>query len=215
MTGALFACAAMVKYFPLVLLPTLLRRWDWRLPTALIVTAGLLFIPYAGSGHMFGFLGTHLGNEGYRDGWGFQIVWFLRDFSIADPSLVAYLLFAGGLIGLLAVWAVFARGPDEFLPNRMALLGAAFLFLTSPHYPWYFAFLCALCVRTPHPALLAMTPGCLTLYLPRPPGGLTWTEPYAVTYVLPLVIWIGMEIWRAFGVAQTNICHQGNRSLKL
>ncbi|CPR19393.1 protein of unknown function [Candidatus Filomicrobium marinum] len=138
-----------------------------------------------------------------------------RDFSIADPSLVAYLLFAGGLIGLLAVWAVFARGPDEFLPNRMALLGAAFLFLTSPHYPWYFAFLCALCVRTPHPALLAMTPGCLTLYLPRPPGCLTWTEPYAVTYVLPLVIWIGMEIWRAFGVARTNICHQGNRSLKL
>ncbi|WP_090225969.1 hypothetical protein [Filomicrobium insigne] len=147
MTVALFACAAMVKYFPLVLLPTLLRRWDWRLPTALIVTAGLLFIPYAGSGHMFGFLGTHLGNEGYRDGWGFQIVWFLRDFSIADPSLVAYLLFAGGLIGLLAVWAVFARGPDEFLPNRMALLGAAFLFLTSPHYPWYFAFFVRL-VRT-------------------------------------------------------------------
>ncbi len=191
LTGALFAIAAHVKYFPLVLLPALWRRWDWRLPTFLFATAIIVVLPYltsAGTG-LLGFLGQHLDNEGYRSGWGFHAVWYLREFQIADPPGGLYVAFALVILGAIAAWAVFYRGAYDFRPERLALLGAAFVFLTSPHYPWYFGFLCALAVRVPHPALLVMTISCVTLQLPRLDGGFSWTHLYAMTYVLPLIVW--------------------------
>lgn len=195
LTGALFAGAALVKYFPVVLLPALWRRWNWRLPVALFASMVLLYVPYigeAGSG-VLGFLGTHLGNEGYRAGYGFHAIWFLRDFAIADPPGWLYVAFALAAILAIAALAVFARTEDEFRPERLALLGAAFVFLTSPHYPWYFAFLCAIAVRCPHPALLTMTAMSVVLYLNRI-GGHTWTDLYGLVYVLPLVVW---ALWEA------------------
>jgi len=68
------------------------------------------------------------------------------------------------------------------------------VFLTSPHYPWYFGFLCALAVRIPHPALLVMTITCVTLQFPRLDGGFSWTHLYAMTFVLPLLVWGLWEI---------------------
>lgn len=194
LTGALFALAALVKYFPLVLLPALWRRWDWRLPTALFATIGVCYLPYlsgAGDG-VIGFLGQHLDNEGYRSGWGFHVIWYLRDFKLADPPGWLYVGLALAILFGIAIWAVFRRGVEEFRPERLALLGAAFVFLTSPHYPWYFGFLCVLAVRFPHPALLAMTILCIPLHIPRI-GGLSWTELYALAYVVPLVVWAAWE----------------------
>jgi alpha-1,6-mannosyltransferase len=195
LTGTLFALAALVKYFPLVLLPALWRRWDLRLPIALLATAFAIYLPYvlgAGSG-VIGFLGQHLDNEGYRSGWGFHAIWYLRDFGIADPPVWLYLIPAGSILIAMAWWAMFFREADEFRPERMVLLGAAFAFLTCPHYPWYFGFLCALAVRVPHPALLVMTVTCLTFDLPRT-NGTTWSEIYALTYAVPLIVW---GLWEA------------------
>ncbi|MBU2581704.1 MAG: DUF2029 domain-containing protein [Alphaproteobacteria bacterium] len=195
LTGALFACAALIKYFPVVLLPALWRRWDWKLPAALVATMAALYLPYAGEAgsDVFGFLGQHLGNEGYKAGYGFHAVWLLRDFKIADPPGWLYIAFALAAIFAIALWAVFGRGKAEFRPERLTLLGAAFVFLTSPHYPWYFGFLCALAVRYPHPALLTMTVTSVVLYLNRV-GGHTWTDLYGLVYVLPLVVW---AVWEA------------------
>ncbi len=188
--GALFAMAALVKYFPVVLLPVLWRRWDWRLPVFLVATASIFALPYvtaSGTG-VLGFLGQHLDNEGYRSGWGFHAVWYLREFRFADPPGVIYVAVALMVLLAIAAWAVFYRGAEEYRPERLVLLGAAFVFLTSPHYPWYFGFLCALAVRIPHPALLVMTISCVTLQLPRLDGGFSWTHLYAMTYVLPLIV---------------------------
>lgn len=193
LSGSLFAFAALVKYFPLVLLPALWRRWDWKLPVALLGTAAALYLPYvlgAGSA-VIGFLGQHLDNEGYRAGWGFHVIWFLRDFNIADPPGWLYLSAAAASLIALALWALFQRRADEFRPERLVLLGAAFAVLSSPHYPWYFGFLCALAVRIPHPALILMTLMCVTMHLPRDQD-LSWTEVYAATFVLPLVV---LTLW--------------------
>lgn len=201
LTGVLFSLAALVKYFPLVLLPALWRRWDWRLPAALFVTAATLYLPYlSGSGgNILGFLGKHLDNEGYRAGWGFHAVWYLRDFGIADPPGWLYVGLALTGLFALAAWAVFARGRNEFRHGRLVLLGAAFVFLTSPHYPWYFGFLAALAVRLPHPALVAMTVLSLTLHWPRV-AEVSWSHLYAVAFGVPLAIWaasaIAVRIWR-------------------
>ncbi|MBU1212525.1 MAG: DUF2029 domain-containing protein [Alphaproteobacteria bacterium] len=194
LTGALFAFAALVKYFPLVLLAALWRRWDWKLPVVLFAVMAALYVPYLsemGPG-AFGFLGQHLDNEGYRAGWGFHVIWYLRDFNIADPPGWHYAVTALAAMLALAAWAVFSRGRSEFRTERLVLLGAAFVFLTSPHYPWYFGFLCALAVRFPHPALLTMTVASVVLYL-NVHNGLTWTHLYAVAYGAPLAVWGAWE----------------------
>lgn len=199
LTGAIFAAAALVKYFPLVLLPALWRRWGWKLPVALFGTMALIYLPYAltaGTG-VIGFLGQHLDNEGYRAGWGFHLVWYLRDFHLADPPGWLYASGALAVLVGLACWSVFFRRADEFRPERLVLLGAAFTFLISPHYPWYFGFLCALMVRVAHPALLAMTLLCFSLYLPRI-DGISWSHLYGLTYVLPLLVLAGWEALRRF-----------------
>jgi len=190
MTGALFAVAALVKFFPLVLLPALWKRWDWKLPVALFAVMAALYLPYLGGAgsEILGFLGTHLGNEGYRSGYGFHVIWYLREFKLADPPGWLYVSIALATIFALAAWAVFLRGKSQFRPERLVLLGAAFVLLTSPHYPWYFGFLCVLAARLPHPALLTMTIASPVLYMNNI-GGHTWTELYALAYVLPLVVW--------------------------
>lgn len=194
LTGALFALAALVKYFPLVLLPAVWRRWDWKLPVVLFAVMAALYVPYLGElgSGAFGYLGRHLSNEGYKAGWGFHAIWYLRDFKLADPPGWLYVGIALGAIFSAAAWAVFRREASEYRPERLALLGAAFVFLTSPHYPWYFGFLCALAVRIPHPALLTMTVASVVLYL-NVHNGLTWTHIYTVVYVAPLAVWGAWE----------------------
>ncbi len=195
LTGMLFAFAALVKYFPVVLLPALWRRWNWRLPVALFATAVLFYLPYVfeAGGGVIGFLGQHLDNEGYGAGWGFHAVWLLRDLNLADPPGWQYVICALMILFGFAAWCVFQRGAAEFRPERVALLGAAFVFLTSPHYPWYFGFLCALAVRVPHPSLLVMTLLCISLNEQRAEG-YSWTGYFVLTYYLPLAVW---AVWEA------------------
>ena len=190
LAGMAFAAAALVKYFPVVLLPALWRRWDWRLPAAFIATAALLYVPYVRDAgrNVIGFLGQHLDNEGYGAGWGFHPIWLLRDFAFADPSPTFYVACSLLALGGLALVALFRRGAEEIRFDMMLLLGAAFVFLTSPHYPWYFAFLVALMPFAPHPAAFAFTLLAPLLYLPRPPGGITWTEIYLAVYWLPFAM---------------------------
>lgn len=203
-TGAIFAAAALVKYFPLVLLPSLWRRWDWRLPAALLATAAALYLPYVGEAgtRVIGFLGKHLDNEGYAAGWGFHPVWLLRDFGLGDMSGKTYALGALAMLGGLAMYALFARERGDIRPGRIMLLGAAFVFLTSPHYAWYFAFLVALLPLSPHPAAFAFTLLAPLLYLPQPPRGLSWTAIYLIVYWLPLAMLVALEAWRRGFIAR-------------
>lgn len=192
LAGSLFAIATLMKYAPLVLAPALWKRWDWRAPAAFLATCILVTLPYAlnaGFG-LTGYLGRHLDNEGYRSGWGFHPIWLLRDLGIADPGGTVYAVVALIIMAALAAWAFFDRPADEIRWDRMLLLGSAFLWLASPHYPWYFGMLVPLLVVTPHPAAFTMTLLSVMLYLPRPPGGITWTGIYAFVYWLPLGVLI-------------------------
>ena len=200
LTGAIFAIAALIKYFPVVLLPALWRRFDWRLPAAFGAVAAILYMPFLrdAGGSVFGFLGRHLDNEGYGAGWGFHPVWLLRDFALADPGAQAYVAVALGLLALLAVVALFRRDASEIGWGTALLLGGAFVFLTSPHYPWYFAFLVPLLAVVPRAWGFWMTICAVVLYLPRPPGGVTWTELYLTVYWVPVAILAGGSAWHRF-----------------
>ena len=197
-SGATLACAALVKYYPAMLLPALWRRWDWRMPAAFLATATLLYLPYvAGAGpKVLGFLFDHLDHEGYASGYGFHLIWFLRDYAIADPPGEVYVAAALGVLGVLTLVALLRRGLDEIRPEYLLLLATAFTFLTSPHYPWYFVWLTALLARVVNPGVLALTLLCVVLQVPRPPGGPTWTALLTWAYVVPLTIAVAYEAWR-------------------
>src|SRR5229473_729141 len=57
-TGVALACAALVKFLPLALFPALYKRWSWKMPLAIVMTAGLAYLPYLSVGPLgvLGFL---------------------------------------------------------------------------------------------------------------------------------------------------------------
>lgn len=199
--GAWLAAATLVKYFAIVLAPALWRRGDWRAVAAFVLVAAVLYLPHlliAGP-KVIGFLGSHLDNEGYAAGWGFHPVWLLREYRLGDMSGRTYAVLAMGLLAILALKTLLARRADEIRPRDLVLLAASFIWLTSAHYPWYFAWALPLLVIAPSPAVLAMTLTCVTLHLPRPPGGITWTEIYAATYWLPLLLLVALSLRARLG----------------
>lgn len=199
--GVALSAAVLVKYFPIAIFPAIWKRWDWRMPAAMIATAVVLYAPYVWTADapVSGFLAKHLDAEGYGQGWGFHPVWFIRWVGLGLIPGGVYLAGAVAVLGLLGVWAFFARRADAIQPGSLMLLGGAFAYLSSPHYPWYLGFLVALSVMRPHVMVLTMTVFCTVLQVPRGDDGFSWTEPFALTYLLPVVIWLGVSWQRRRG----------------
>jgi alpha-1,6-mannosyltransferase len=175
LAGALLAAATLTKYFPILLAPVLWRRYGWRMPIAFLGTAVLLYLPYvAGAGtKVLGFLAKHLDNEGYGAGYGFHLIWVLRDFNIGTLPVKAYLAAAAMILAALGLMALLKREPDEIVPVHMLAIATAFVWLTSPHYAWYMACLVPLLVRQMSPAVLIFT---LLAVIQNGPGNATWAS---------------------------------------
>jgi alpha-1,6-mannosyltransferase len=62
--------ATLVKFFPVILLPAIYRRWDKKLPIAFVTTIVICYLPYvlgAGAG-VLGFLPQYAKAEGLQSG---------------------------------------------------------------------------------------------------------------------------------------------------
>ena len=197
LAGALLAAAALTKYFPILLAPALWRRYGWRMPVAFAVTAALLYAPYVyGAGaRVLGFLARHLDNEGYGAGYGFHIIWVLRDLHIADPPVQVYLAAAALVLAGLGLMALFKRAPDELRPGHMLAIAAAFVWLTSPHYAWYIAWLVPLLVRRMAPAVLMFTLLAVVLNTPGNAAWATQTLCYGIVFGSPALVMAAELIW--------------------
>ena len=194
--GVALSTAVLIKYYPIVIFPAIWKRWSWRMPVAMIASALLLSLPYVITldASSPGFLTQHLDAEGYGAGWGFHPIWFSRLLGLGTVSGSVYLLGVIVVLAALGFQALFKREPDEIQPKMLLGLGAMFVFLSTPHYPWYFGFLVALSVMHLNVPVLVMTVLCSVLQVTRSDGGFSWTEPFALTYLVPLVIWIVMWI---------------------
>ncbi len=154
LAGIALGGAALVKFFPVVVAPALYRRWDWRLPLAGLVAVVVLYLPYLGAGRMvFGFLSGYGAEEGFENGTGFY-PWIFLKHVVPDlpqgaakfyPVAAALVLAASGLYILcrrtktpIENIGVGRRGAD--IPGAF-LLATTFTVLTSPHFPWYLAWL--------------------------------------------------------------------------
>ncbi|MDQ3014190.1 MAG: DUF2029 domain-containing protein, partial [Acidobacteriota bacterium] len=150
LTGVALACAALVKLYPLVLLPALFRRWRWRMPVAFAATFIIAYLPYLSVGvkGVLGFLPDYTDEEGLQDGDRFFALnsarWLLGETPV--PTWI-YGGVALTVLALLAARALFRhqREPQDYILNALAI-AAAFTTLLSPQYAWYFTwtvpFLC-------------------------------------------------------------------------
>jgi alpha-1,6-mannosyltransferase len=147
--GALLGAATLVKFFPLAVLPAIYRRWDWRLPFALVVAALALYLPFLGAHwHVLGFLPGYIHEEGLADGRGFFLLEALGSV-VALPrwSDTLYLLCGAGLLGWMAWRAMERREPSAAMISGLGLI-AVFTLLLSPHLAWYFTWIIPfLCFR--------------------------------------------------------------------
>jgi alpha-1,6-mannosyltransferase len=171
LTGALLAAAMLVKLFPVVLFPTLYRRWGWRMPLAFGATLVAGYAPYLsiGARRVIGSLPIYADEEGLQSGERFFLLQLTRKlFGGASVPRSAYIVFALVVLGALAAWCFFRR---EFVERdyvrRAALLATAFTVLLSPHYSWYFVwlvpFVCFVPAQTFVP-LLYLTTASFMLY---------------------------------------------------
>ena len=171
LTGLTLGAAVMFKFYPLVVLPALWRRRDWKMPAALtaVVVAG--YAVYAGVGmKVFGFAGGYAAEEGMDSGSRF----FLLDAAKRLPGLhslpnAVYLGVCVVVFGALTWWCWQRSNlPLGTICQRTAFLqpasalAFALMLLFAPHYPWYVAWLLPFVVLRPNLPMLVYT--CSVFY---------------------------------------------------
>jgi hypothetical protein len=163
--GAALAGATLVKYYPLVALPALYRRWDWRMPAAFVATAFVLYLPYLALGTaVFGFMPGYADEEGLRSGDGFFLWSLLQTHWQMPRAGLHYYLPVALLVMLgLGLWLQLRRNIAPWA--GALLLASAFTLLASPHNAWYFAWLIPfLCFRFSL-AHVWLTATCVLIYI--------------------------------------------------
>jgi alpha-1,6-mannosyltransferase len=196
--GALLGCAALVKFFPIVIAPALLRGGSfWRPALAGAAVIAALYGVYISAGpHVLGFLPGYGTEEGLADGSGFWLLDGLSHLITLPPGASAAYLACAALVLLglaLSVIRQHSPGHDAVVLCRdAAVLMAATMAAISPHYPWYFAALALPCVVAPsRPVLwLATAPMLLTLD-PWPDARFLWR---GLLY-LPAIALLCADLW--------------------
>lgn len=168
LAGLALAGATLAKLYPAVLLPAFYRRREWRVPVAFAAAVILGYLPFIGVGRgVLGFLPGYVQEEGFTaGGQGFFLWNLLQTFPPLSglPTLV-YLIGAVATFAALSAVVAFAASPRTDTTAAPALLAGAFMFLLSPHYPWYFAWLIVFACFAPYASLLWLTNAAFLLYL--------------------------------------------------
>ena len=227
LTGLFLGLAVITKMYPLVLFPALYRRGDWKMPATLTVVIAFGYACYLSVGWaVFGFLTGYADEEGLKTG----TRYFLLELTQRLPGIHhlptnAFYLFASAVFGSITLWAWntccrtqtfpsaqpvrpfllsrsdFIQGHGDFLPPAFTL-AAALMFLFSPHYAWYIAWLFPFfCLMPSIPMatyLMAFFYGYTTwLADPGPKMFLLNERLYGAT-ILALVIHLALKAWKPY-----------------
>ncbi len=194
LSGVALGGAALVKFFPVIVGPALYRRWDWRLPLGAVAVVILLYLPYIGAGKsIFGFLGGYSDEEGLRDGSGFYPWVALRHFAVVPQSAVwLYPPLAVAILAVVALVVFVARKTRGADIGGAFFLVATYTVLTSPHFPWYFAWLVPFLCFIPSWPILYLTGSSTLLYIagwpPSFAGGSVFYGPFFAFLALDVTV---------------------------
>ena len=182
--------AALVKFFPVVLVPALWRParsnlGDWRWLSAFSGVVFAAYLPYLGVGpRVLGFLPGYMTEEKLSSGSGFWLLDIAGRF--APVPVAAYFAVAVAVMSGLAVGALRREAGPEAALAWAAALGTAATVFASPHYAWYFLWLVALlCVAPWWPAFWPTVTAVLLYWEPK-------------TGHIPL--WVGFTIYGGFAI---------------
>ena len=193
-TGLALGIGTLFKLYPLVVLPALWRRRDWRMPLAFAGTVALGYAPYAGVGAgVLGFLPGYAREEGLFAGSPYFLLQIAEWVAGAQLPAWLYLVPAGLVLVGLALWSLWRNGEREH-ETAALVLGAAAVVAVSPHYAWYFAWLLPLAALARCVPVLLLGATAFVLYI-----SLVWDTPatrlwsnagvYLPALALMLVLW--------------------------
>ncbi len=198
-TGVALACAALAKVFPIVLLPGLTKRWNWKIPLAVLITILLGYVPYLSVGprNALVFLLGQAPERGIESGKQFFLLSAIRRIPLGfHVPTAAFVGFAILILGGLAVWMLRKQETrdENYIANAL-VLAATFTVLVTPQFPWYFAWLVPFLCFVPSVPVFYLTVSTFFLYL----TWLYWSDAQvfkikAVMFV-PFFLLVGLTIW--------------------
>jgi len=209
----------MTKFYPLVLLPALYRRGDWKMPAAVAAVCAVGYAIYSSVGWMvFGFLSGYRKEEGLDSGARYFLLdWTqrFRGFHWVDKTV--YLVLCAVVFAAIIVWAwrracverlgVGTRVQRPAYLVAAAMLALAMMLMFSPHYPWYIVWLVPLFALVPEFSLLAYLMAFFYLFTTAlaVPGEKMFrlNERLYSVVILAIVagwMWRRWNLWRYFNV---------------
>ncbi|MDP9051323.1 MAG: DUF2029 domain-containing protein, partial [Acidobacteriota bacterium] len=183
LTGLFLGLAIMTKFYPLVLLPALFRRGEYRMPATVAAVIAAGYACYSSVGiRVFGFLGGYVQEEGIDTGTRYfllELTQHMRGFQ--SLSTKTFLVFCALVFAAITVWCwrtccdpswvsagsrqtrllALPANADFLVPATV--LALALMLLFSPHYPWYVAWLVPFLTLVPD--ITVFTYVCSLFYL--------------------------------------------------
>ena len=231
LTGLFLGLAVITKMYPLILFPALYRRGDWKMPATMTAVIVFGYTCYSSVGMMvFGFLGGYAKEEGLETGARyFLLEWAQGLPGLHNLPPLAFMVFSAAVFALISLWAwntccrqpepssqamhsggsgAFRLNSSDFLSGQASFLGPAFalaaalMFLFSPHYAWYIAWLFPFfCLQPTIPMatyLMGFFYGYTTwLADPGPKMFLLNERLYGAT-LLALLVHLGLKAWPVY-----------------
>jgi hypothetical protein len=193
LTGLFLAIAILLKFYPLVLLPALYRRGDWKMPATIAAIIAFGYAAYSSVGLLvFGFLGGYVKEEGMATGSRYFLLELAQRVSgLHHLTTTAYFIFCAAVFAAILCWCWQTAGeqgsgryraatnpgapypavadmgshPSSTVFLRQAFaLAAALMFLFSPHYAWYILWLVPFFTLMPNLPILTYVLGFFYLY---------------------------------------------------
>jgi len=161
--GVALACATLVKLFPIVLVPALLKRWRMAPVFATTIIAGYLGYISVGPRAVFGSLPGYTQERGLFTGQQFYALNFANKvFGLELPSL-AYLIAVMLIMSAIGLWVLLRGQSEDYLKHALALATATTV-LFAPHFSWYFCWLALFLCFVPRLSIFYLTIASLLLY---------------------------------------------------
>lgn len=206
LVGVMIGLAAMVKFYPGLLLPammfsndtaekpgwlrrlvsTILSKPNIKMIAAFILTIIASYIPYLSVGRgVFGYLPNEFAEEGYVEGGTRYFLYSLVQKIVPLPTTVFIAVAALALLALGLWWITRPkRDATEVARAAVALIGL-YLLLTTPRYPWYYAWIIPFLCFVPRAGWLYLTGATILLYL-------LWYIPNVYPH---LPVWLGASLY--------------------
>ncbi len=201
--GFMLACATLVKLFPVVMVPTMLKRWRIAPVFAMTIIAGYLAYISVGPGAVFGSLPGYTQERGLFTGQQFYALSLAHKLGLELPS-IAYLIGVMLVMSAIGLY-VLLRGRSEDYLKHALVLATATTVLFAPHFSWYFCWLVLFLCFVPRLSIFYLTIASLLLYA-------TWLgdspdEMFMINsliYLPALLIGIVETYWPRFGLQKLN-----------